>query len=248
KQVFQQDLTLSQFGSVHADFDLPQSAALGYYSITLRHDQASMSGGFNVEEYKKPEYQVKVTPEKTRVLQGEAIMANIEAKYYFGEPVAGGKVKYVVHVQPSYSSFGDQDNDDSEGYAGSQEGGEDSQYYDYGSEQQSEQSGVLDADGHLQITVPTKASPNKRDIRYRIEARVMDASNREISGFTSVLATYGSFQVAVRGQSYLYSQGDTAKFTVEARDYDDKPVQTTVRVELVRNTWNNGRNKSDVLQ
>src|SRR5262249_51952292 len=54
--------------------------------------------------------------------------------------------------------------------------------------------------------------------------------------------------VAVRGQSYLYSQGDTAKFTVEARDYDDKPVQTSVRVELVRNSWNNGRSKSDVLQ
>src|SRR5262249_39209144 len=154
---------------------------LGYYSITLRHDQASMSGGFNVEEYKKPEYQGKVRPEKTRVLPGEAIRAAIEANYNLGEPLAGAKIKYAFQGQPSYSSFGDQDNDDSEGYAGYQEGGEDSQYYDYGSEQQSEQSSVLDADGHLTVTISTKASPNKRDIRYRIEARVMDASNREIS-------------------------------------------------------------------
>ncbi|MBZ5705888.1 MAG: hypothetical protein LAN63_11075 [Acidobacteriia bacterium] len=245
KQLHQQDLTLSPFGTVHGDFDVPQGAALGYYSITLRHEQAVMAGGFNVEEYKKPEYQVKVTPEKARVLQGDAIKATIEARYYFGEPVANGKVKYVVHTMPYWSGFAEQDEDDSGNYAGEGEEGGDEGYY--GGEQESEQSGTLDANGRLTITVPTKPSPNKRDLRYRIEARVMDASNREISGYNYVLATYGSFQIAVRGQSYLYRKGDTAQFTVEARDYDSNPVQTAVHVELVRHFWQRPGSKDVVL-
>ena len=240
KQVYQQDLALDSFGTLHGDFDISQAAALGYYSITLQHESGSMSGGFNVEEYKKPEYEVKVTPDKTRVLQGETIKATIEANYYFGEPVANGKVKYTVHTQPSWSMFGEQE-DDSSDYAGEQPYEGDDQYYDYGSEQQSEQSGVLDANGRLTVTLPTRVSPNKRDLRYRIEARVMDASNREISGSSSVLATYGSFQIAVRGQSYLYRLGDTAQFNVEARDYDGKPVQTAVQLELLDRKWEGRR-------
>ncbi len=246
KQVLQQDLTLSSLGTAHGDFDVPSSAALGYYSVTLRRGLVAMSGGFTVEEYKKPEYQVKITPDKARVLQGEAIKATIEARYYFGEPVASGKVKYVVHVAPYWSPFAEHDEEDS-GYAG-QEGGEGEGEDYYGGEEQSEQSGTLDADGRLTITIPTKPSHHERDLRYRVEARVMDASNREISGYNSVLATYGSFQIAVRGQSYLYRKGDTAQFAVEARDYDGNPVQTAVHVELLQQAWQDSKRTDSVLQ
>jgi uncharacterized protein YfaS (alpha-2-macroglobulin family) len=243
KQVFQQDLVLSQFGTVHADFTLPAGAALGYYSISLRHDEASMRGGFNVEDYKKPEYQVKVTPDQPRVLQGETIKATIDARYYFGEPVAGAKVTYTVSKVPYWSPFAEEDVDEDSGDAAEPDDGR----YDYGGEQQSEQSGTLDSSGRLAITVPTSPSPNQRDIRYRIEARVRDAANREISGYGSVLATYGSFQVSVRAQSYSYRQGDTAQLTVEARDYDGKPVSTAVRVELLRQDYSRPRSKPTVI-
>ena len=78
-------------GTVHGDFDLPAAAALGYYGIEIHAGEANAGGGFNVEEYKKPEYEVKVTPSKKRVVQGEAIQATIEAKYYYGEPVANAQ-------------------------------------------------------------------------------------------------------------------------------------------------------------
>ena len=57
-----------------------------------------MNGGFQVEEYKKPEYEVRVTPEQKRViLRARRCKATIEAKYYFGEPVAGATVKYAIY-------------------------------------------------------------------------------------------------------------------------------------------------------
>ncbi len=70
-------------------------------------------GSFYVEEYKKPEYQVTVKVPVTHLLQGSSIQANIEARYFFGEPVAGAKVKYVVHTSTHY--WWDEDQDESGG-------------------------------------------------------------------------------------------------------------------------------------
>ncbi len=79
------------------------SAALGNYLIQVRTpDEAFMAGNFEVEEYKKPEYEVRVTLAKPRVLEGEPGEATIDARYFFGEPVSGAKVKYAVYRSPYY--------------------------------------------------------------------------------------------------------------------------------------------------
>src|SRR5262249_20998151 len=53
-------------------------------------------GQFRVEEYKKPEFEVTVTPGKTHAKLGEKVTARIEAKYYFGAPVTDASVTYKV--------------------------------------------------------------------------------------------------------------------------------------------------------
>ena len=250
KQVFQSTATVSQFGSVHGDFTLASDAALGYYSVSVTGKGASgygMSGGFQVEEYKKPEYEVRITPDKPRVLQGEGITATIEAKYYFGEPVAGATVKYVVHRSTYWSPYfeyegpeGDEgDAGDGEGDTG---GGQD---YDYAGEQLSEQTGKLDANGQLKITIPTSLDRHKFDARYRIEARVTDESRREISGFNSVLATYGSFRIGVSADKYMYQPGENIGLTITAKDYDGNPIQTAFHAELSRYQYRSGASVID---
>jgi hypothetical protein len=237
KTVMQSNFSVSSFGTLHGDLVLPADAALGYYSITAKgqggHGYGG-NGGFRVEEYKKPEYEVKVTTNALRVLQGSAIEATIEAKYYFGEPVAGADVKYVVHTSQYWSPFIAHDEDDqTDSFEGS--GGSDE--YDYGGDQESEQSGKLDADGRLKIRIPTRLDDHHHDLRYRIEARVTDAGNREISGHNSALATYGSFQVGVSTENYFFQKGENIQAQIVARDYNGKPVHTPVRVELVRHQY-----------
>ena len=101
KPVYSKSLTASANGSIHDDLVLPASAALGNYYIEVKAgDDSSMSGNFEVEEYKKPEYEVRVAPAKPRILQGETAQATIDSRYYFGEPVAGAKVKYSVYREP----------------------------------------------------------------------------------------------------------------------------------------------------
>jgi uncharacterized protein YfaS (alpha-2-macroglobulin family) len=238
KTIFSKDVALSAHGTLSADVELPSDAALGYYSVRLNDQGAEGGGSFYVEEYKKPEYQVTVKSTVAHLLQGSAVQASIEARYFFGEPVAGAKVKYVVHTSTHYwwdeemdeGGGGDAESDDAEG-----EGGEIDDAWSQ--TEQQEHEGVLDANGRLQVSIPTALDNKHQDIDYRIEARVTDAANREVSGHTTVLATYGSFRVSVEPANYLYQSGQPVRVKVTAQDYENKPVQTRVHVAAALVKW-----------
>jgi hypothetical protein len=235
KAVLTQNTRVSAHGTITADFTLAADAGLGYYSIQIRRSgqNATAYGNFYVEEYKKPEYQVTVKPAVQRVLQGASIQATIEARYFFGEPVANAKVKYVVHTSQHY--WWDEDEaDDSE--AGGEDAGEESDDT-YGATEQQEHDGVLDANGRLTVTVPTAIDGKHNDQDYRIEARVTDAANREVAGHSTVLATYGSFRVSVEPTSYIFQPGQPVRVKVTAQDYDSKPVQTQAHIAVNLRVW-----------
>ncbi len=241
--IWQQTVKLSEMGTAEWNYVIPAAANLGFYYLSMQMGERYVEGtGFSVEDYKKPEYQVKVTAQTPRVLQGQPIKATIDARYYFGEPVANAKVTWVVHTS-TYWPLGRDEGDDEVGasQAGDNPEAENQEGSDtYGGEQESEKSGTLDADGKLQITIPTKVDSNKRDLTYRIEARVTDAGNREIAGHGFALATYGSFFLTAEPDSYVYTKGSTATITITAQDYDKKPVQTLFHVELNRWDWRKG--------
>ena len=173
-----------------------------------------------------------VKPAAARVLQGNTIQATIEARYFFGEPVAGAKVTYVVHTSQHY--WWDEDEEDENGdsadAASADTDDEDDTDSGYGETEQQEHQGVLDANGQLTVTLPTAVDGKHNDQDYRIEARVTDAANREVSGHSTVLATYGSFRVSVEPTSYVVEAGKPARVKVTAQDYDGKPVQTQVHI------------------
>ncbi len=256
KVVFNKELPVSAHGTVAADFDLASDAALGYYGIVFNdstksgewNDGFGVGGSFYVEEYKKPEYQVTVKMPVAHLLQGSPIQASIEARYFFGEPVAGAKVTYVVHTSQHYWWDEDEEDDNGEGDSSAEANDEDDTDSGYGETEQQEHQGVLDANGQLTVTLPTAVDNKHNDQDYRIEARVTDAANREVSGHSTVLATYGSFRVSVEPVSYVVENGKPARVKVTAQDYDSKPVQTAVHIAAVQ-TWdatNHQRAKTEV--
>ena len=239
-------VSISQFGSAWGQFNLKADAALGYYSVAARTQNVQqMVGGFHVEEYKKPEYEVRVTPEKKRVFAGDPIRATIEARYYFGEPVAKGKVKWVVHRSPYYSPvFWRDDEDETSQLAADADLNADQNDADQGGDQLEEQSGILGPDGKLTINVPTALG--KTDFTYSIEARVTDESNREIAGSAHAIAARGNFIVNVEPDRYGYSPGQQANFKIQARDYDGKPVATPMHLELIEWNWRDSKTRKIV--
>ena len=236
KTIYQQKLDISPFGSFHGTLALSPLAALGVYGITAHlPGNKQLYGSFEVQEYKKPEFEVAVSTDKARYLQGETIQGTISARYYFGAPVSGGKVKYSIfrsRYQFRYWRilWGDSEFEGDEGEGNFNE--------DYFGQEISQGTGQLDADGVLHVTLPTKVDPRQRDYRYRLEAHVTDASNREIMGGRGVVVTYSTVVVLLETDRYVYAPGQQADITVHTLDYDSNPISASVQLKFEgHRTW-----------
>ncbi len=244
KTLFDRNLPFSSFGSVQGELTLPANASLDFDRIEISvgdRTEQDGSASFRVEEYRKPEYQVKVSTAHARVLEGESNTANIEARYFFGEPVAGAKVKYRVY-QSSHYWWGDPAADDDSGNgtglnatsSDESSSAEDGPTNDESAgDQNSETEAKLNADGKLAVNIPTRfVEKEHNDLDYVVEAGVTDEAGREMTARYRFLATYGSFRIHVEPVSYNLTQGQPAQFRVTAVDYDERPVQTRVHLRL----------------
>jgi uncharacterized protein YfaS (alpha-2-macroglobulin family) len=208
KVVFRRQVKVDAFGAAQASFPVPATAALGNYAIRIQSGDAQGLGGFEVQEYRKPEFEVIVTPASRFVLQGREAVVDVQARYYFGQPVSNGHVRWVVNQQPYFSPL--RWNDDVEG----DDGG-----YWYGDNQTAEGSVRLDEAGKAQIRIPLGVDDNARDFSARIEAQVSDAANREVSGRTIVHATYGTFFLSAEAGNTIHRGGEQVQVSVRALDY-----------------------------
>ncbi|MEM4248555.1 MAG: MG2 domain-containing protein, partial [Candidatus Nanoarchaeia archaeon] len=98
EKVIETQVETDRYGAFEFSWQLQKNARLGRYNISLSESHGQYIGGayFRVEEYKKPEFEVKVvTPEKP-VKLGDIIPVKISANYYFGAPVTNAKVKYKI--------------------------------------------------------------------------------------------------------------------------------------------------------
>lgn len=242
KAIYDKLLPVSAMGTVAGELELPLTTSLGYYRITSdTHADLSVLASFQVEDYRKPEYQVHVTAARQRVLQGESDSVTIDARYFFGEPVANAKVKYTVSESQHYW-WNDEDSDNNNDPAGENpdgsQSGDSQEAIGYGANEQITGEGRLDANGKLTVSIPTTFDPDRHfDKDYIVEAGVTDEAGREISGRYRILATYGSFRLQVEPLSYSVQQGQDASFQVTALDYDGKPVRTPVHLHLYHRSY-----------
>jgi len=246
KAIFDKQVPISAMGTLDGQIELPQAAALGYYMINVGDQQGgglSGHGQFHVEDYRKPEYQVRVSAAKARVLQGESNKVTIDSRYFFGEPVANAKVTYRVFQSPHYW-WGDEDEAGGVGggvSADSDADSSDNSDADDSGDQEAEQTGKLDANGKLTIDVPTRFKKDDHyDKDYVIQGGVTDDAGREITGRYRFLATYGTYRIHVEPASYSQKKGQTASFRINAVDYDNKPVVTKIHLQLIQNKFMRG--------
>jgi alpha-2-macroglobulin len=242
KSVYEKRVTANQNGIIHDEFTIDRSAALGNYYVQVSRGQGAMTGNFEVQEYKKPEYEVHVTPEKSRVLEGEKVAATIDARYYFGEPVAGAKVEYSIYRSRYWYPLWR----DSEEELETDESGYESEFA--AGEEVLKSEGQLDTDGKLRIQFDSTVSDEGIDYRYRIEARVTDEARREISGTGWMIATYGNFMVNVEPQEYIFEPSGSAELKISAFDYEGRPVATSISLALKRWTFVNRTASQPVLR
>jgi uncharacterized protein YfaS (alpha-2-macroglobulin family) len=118
-KVFRQTLTTSAYGAAAADFVLAAEVNTGAYKLTAQLGNTTSEKTVSVENYFLPKFGVKLEPEKTFYLPGEHVRGALRANYFYGKPVAGGKVQlegYTFDVQRNVAIQIDGKTDDQGNY------------------------------------------------------------------------------------------------------------------------------------
>ncbi|MCA9259407.1 MAG: alpha-2-macroglobulin, partial [Planctomycetales bacterium] len=251
--VYTRQLIADAYGGLSGEWEAPSDATLGVYRLNVVNHGGS---SFRIEEYKKPEYEVRIDAPDSPVALGDSFTATIHADYYFGEPVANAAVRYKVYRTPrSLAWFPPRPWDwlYGRGYGWINEP---YQWYPGWSrwgcapsppwwiwrpspppELVTSQEAQLQPDGTLKVIIDTssaKALHPDEDHAYRIEAEVVDASRRSVVASGEVVASRAPFQVFVWTDRGFYRSGDTMQIHVAARDANSKPVRGKGTLRLLR--------------
>lgn len=92
---------LSEFGTFHTAFRLPETAGVGQYTITVRHETARgaplvFHGEFLVHQFILEKIRLTLEFPRRVYFRGEHVEAKIAAQYYWGEPVANAPLRYTL--------------------------------------------------------------------------------------------------------------------------------------------------------
>ncbi|MCO6430542.1 MAG: alpha-2-macroglobulin [Deltaproteobacteria bacterium] len=262
EKVFEKSFVGDQFSGIDGEFELPNGATLGQYQVYLPNYGGS---SFRVEEYKKPEFEVKVEAPSEPIQLGESFKAKILAKYYFGAPVTSGDVKVKVqrynHSATWYPAaawdwlYGT-------GYW----------WFSYNypwfpnweiwgckrpvpwwwghradpPELVLQTEAKLGKDGSFEIPIDTalaKEVHGNQDHRYQITVEVTDQSRRTIYSSGEVLVARKPFKVFAWVDRGYYRAGDTVKASFKAHRLDGKPVAGKGALKLLKVEYSKGSDK-----
>ena len=265
EKVQEKEYTADEFGGIAGEYVLPRGATLGVYGMQIldpmvvpnRHYGGS---NFRGEEYKKPEFEVKVNAPTEPVKLGDKVTATIDARYYFGAPVTGAIVKFKVTRQ-SHSTRWYPTNrwdwmygngywwfaDDADWYPGFAEWGcrrPIMPWYGWNREQPElvlENELPVGPDGKVEVVIDTataKELHGNQDHKYTITAEVTDQSRRTIVGSGNVLVARKTFKIYTWLDKGHYRADDTIKATFRAQTLDQKAVQGKGDLTLYQITYN----------
>lgn len=276
EEILKKTYKSDESGAANEVFVLDDEATLGQYQMRMGVQYANGNGdylgthSFRVEEYKKPEFEVKVDAPTIPVALGDSFEVKIKADYYFGGPVKQGKVKYKVQRSPHtdrWFPMGRWDWLFGAGY------GWRANYYSWypGAEKWcfciprypwiqwhteppelvAEGESPLNAEGTFTVKIDTalaKELHGNEDHRYAIEAEVTDESRRTIFGSGSVLAARRPFEVYVSLDRGYYQAGEQGKVTVYARTLDGREVKAAGELVLYHITYDkDGKPSEEVV-
>ena len=243
-----QNLKTDALGAVESEVIIPKDAVLGNWSAVFQiADRISASVSLRVEEYRKPEYEVKVEAPDAPVKLGDKFTATVKATYFHGAPVRNANVEIIV----KRGSIGERwfpvwrwdwlygpgvwwNGSEASWHPGWKIWGCIPPHPPWWQgdrwtpdELVIKRNVPIGPDGTAKIeidTAPAKLVQGDMDAKYTIEARVVDASRREERGTGSVIAARKPFEVVVWTDRGYARAGDQVEATISAATLAGKPV------------------------
>ncbi len=212
-------MTLTPEGTVDGELALAPDATTGLYYLSVRPDKDNSFGvGFQVAEYRKPEYELVATTDKPEYVQGEQINVTAEASYFFGGPVKDADVKWVLISADEYFAPPGK-----EGYSFTDWNWYDDGFSAYGGEL-SRGEGKTDKDGRFTFSVPADISKFKQGQRFTFDITITDANNQPVSTQATALVHKGEFYIGLKPTEYVATVGQPAQVEVITVDPQGMPV------------------------
>lgn len=205
-QTFQ--FTTNSFGTVNGQFQIAEGGGLGTYQVEVKIGEEITQQRFLVEDYRKPDFTVTVTPSKTNLVDGDTFQVTIDTAYFFGEPVPNATI--TLQTYDMYNSYWQPA---------------------YGNSQT--QSGTTDEKGQATFVLSAQYNgyndydywywrPNKSTLG--IEATIDDGSHQTVTGFASVNVYQTSALLTIKRDSYLQRTDTPFSVNTSVTDIDGRPV------------------------
>ena len=243
-KVFEDDLPMSDMGTLDGELMLGEEAALGYYSIEATYEKEYFSTGFQVAEYRKPEFQVTVETDRPEYAQGDEINVTAQATYYFGGPVASAEVRYSVLSADHFFDYQGKGWWDFTDYDFSRYQHED--YYGFYGELIAEGTGTTDTEGRFTFSLEADIAAYIASQRFTLEVTVTDVNNQEVSNRTEAVVHKGLYYVGLRPERYVGRMGQENSVDIITVDWASDPSPNReLTVVFAEHNWYSVRKQAE---
>ena len=227
-------LTLSEFGTVNSEWQIPEDAQPGDYQLFIGDD----SVGFKVAEYRKPEIDLKVNFASASMMVGSSLKGQVDAQYYFGAPAGNVPFEWTLLVEPEsfyLPGYSTGKMDENWLYPGWMV------YYEQFGYPLLSGEGKTGGDGTVDIDFSPDDLLTERcalPCRYTLEVTLTDESGFPVSARAETVIHPEDFYIGVRPDVYVGRVGNEIGFTIQVVDWDKKPFgEQPLHVEFQKVTW-----------
>jgi uncharacterized protein YfaS (alpha-2-macroglobulin family) len=227
KEISALTLTSNDYGSFSGSFTAPRDRGTGRMSIVVSN-RNEFSTSFQVEEYKRPKFEVSVDPPKDAVKLGKDVVVTGKAIGYTGVPIQGAKVRYRVTREVRWPMWfrecyfwrmppnPGQSQEIAHGWATSE------------------------ADGTFRIPFvanPDRSVPEKDEptFHYTVIADVTDSTGETRTGTTSISVGYTTIAISLAAEDWQVADKDLI-IKIATKTLDGKPqsAKGTLRIHRLK--------------
>ena len=231
EEIYNQIHKTTDFGTISGELPLAEDAGVGYYAMEVQlpqlqnaYSQPYFGVGFQVAEYRKPEFLITMTPGKTEVLNGDVISATVSGEFFFGGPVSNVAVEWTAFSEDAFFNYVPPADGPQRWYSFNDYTGWDpTQQGRYGG-LVGKGSGKTGADGKFTLSLPANIDKELTSQRYTLDVRVTDLTNQESSQSTSVMVHKSLVYAGVAPRGYVAQVGQPATVDLITVDWGSKPV------------------------
>lgn len=225
-------IPIDSFGQFGDSLDLGEEASQGRYMIQFQgirnndpkkriyNSNRYSNASFLVDSYKKPEFEISITPSKEVYLISEQAELKVHGQYYFGGPLSNVPVKIRWYRQDFYHFFG---NAKKHGF----------QFFPQGNREFiREENSSLDNQGNLILTWKQDQGKERESGYLIAEVIATDQSRREVRGEGKLQIIKYDAYLSVIPDKYQYEIGETANLEIVAVTMKGQALQGKLNIRV----------------